>query len=190
MSSAGRTRGESVPSNVEIKFRLRDPVGFRRRVKGVAECHETLKQEDTFFASPRGRLKLRCFPNGLGELIYYDRVNGVGPAHSRYWISRTQDPHSLRLTLSNALGIVGIVRKTRDVFWVGQTRIHLDDVEGLGTFAELEVVMQPGQTIEDGTTVAKELMQKLKIDETDLADGAYIDMLGKRKADKPDAGDA
>ena len=174
-----------MPSNVEIKGRLRDAVRFRQIAEGLADRQQTIQQEDTFFASPRGRLKLRCFPDGIGELIYYERADETGPKQSRYWISRTQDPQSLRLTLSNALGIVGVVRKTRELFLVGQTRIHLDDVEGLGMFAELEVVMQAGQTIEDGTSIATELMQKLNMDEADLVDSAYMDLLEKRKANKP-----
>ena len=72
---------------------------------------------------------------------------------------------------------------------MGQTRIHLDDVEQLGTFAELEVVMQEGQTVEDGTSIATDLMQKLDIHQTDLVDGAYIDLLEKRKVSKAHAGD-
>jgi len=178
-----------MPSNIEIKTRVKDPFQFRQVAEKLSNHQETIQQEDTFFASPRGRLKLRCFLDGIGELIYYERADETGPKQSQYWISRTQDPQSLRITLSNALGTVGVVRKTRQVFFVGQTRIHLDEVEGLGTFAELEVVMQAGQTVEDGTSIARELMQKLNIDEADLINGAYIDLINQRQANRPDAGD-
>ena len=57
---------------------------------------------------------------------------------------KPSDPESLKSTLSLALGVRGVVRKTRYLYLVGQTRIHLDDVEGLGHFMELEVVMQTG----------------------------------------------
>lgn len=59
---------------------------------------------------------------------------------------------------------------------VGQTRIHLDDVVGLGKFMELEVVLKPGQTDAQGQAEAELLMAKLGIKETDLIDSAYMDM--------------
>lgn len=179
-----------MPSNIEIKARVKDPIRFRQVAAKLSSRQETLQQEDTFFASPYGRLKLRCFADGTGELIYYERADETGPKQSRYWISKMPDPCSLRLALSNALGIVGVVRKNRELFLVGKTRIHLDDVEGLGMFAELEVVVQAGQTIEDGTSIATKLMQKLNIDEADLVDCAYIDLIEKREANKANAADA
>jgi adenylate cyclase class IV len=60
---------------------------------------------------------------------------------------------------------------------VGQTRIHLDEVEGLGTFVELEVVMQPNQHPADGVQIARELMAKLEIQDSELIEQAYIDLL-------------
>jgi predicted adenylyl cyclase CyaB len=167
-----------MPSNVEIKCRVTDADRFRQAAVALSDRQEVICQDDTFFASPRGRLKLRSFADGTGELIYYERADEAGPKQSRYWISRTQDPESLRDTLGNALGVIGVVRKTRHLFMVGQTRIHLDDVEGLGVFAELEVVMQAGQTVEDGMSIATDLMRKLGIDEADLVEGAYIDLIG------------
>lgn len=166
-----------MPLNIEIKARVKDPVRFRRAAQGLSNHPETLRQEDTFFASPRGRLKLRCLRDGTGELIYYDRPDEKGPKPSQYWISKTPDPDGLHATLSNALGVIGTVRKTRELFLAGQTRIHLDDVEGLGLYAELEVVLQADQTVEEGTAIAEHLMQQLGIQPADLVDGAYIDLL-------------
>ncbi len=171
-----------MPANIEIKARVNDRLRFHRTAKDLSSSQATIQQEDTFFRCPYGRLKLRSFPDGTGELIHYDRPDGAGPKVSRYSISRTDEPDSLRDTLSRALGIVGIVRKIRHLFVVGQTRVHLDEVEGLGTFAELEVVMQPGQTWEKGKSIAADLMKKLNICEADLIDGAYIDLLAAREA--------
>jgi adenylate cyclase class IV len=67
---------------------------------------------------------------------------------------------------------------------VGTTRIHLDDVEGLGTFIELEVVLNRSQTDIEGKQIAKDLMIKLEINEKDLLDLAYIDLLEKRNLSK------
>ena len=181
---------KQMPSNIEIKARVNDPVRFRKTANELSSRQDTLKQEDTFFLCPRGRLKLRSFPQGVGELIYYERPDETGPKFSKYWISKTQEPDSLLLTLRNALGIVGIVRKTRELFLAGQTRIHLDDVEGLGIFAELEVVMEEGQTVESGKAIAENLMEKLCIKQEDLIDGAYIDLIADLKANNAIQSDA
>ena len=81
--------------------------------------------------------------------------------------------------LSAALDVRGVVRKRRSVYLVGQTRVHLDQVEGLGDFVELEVVLQPQQNSSDGVAIAHDLMRKLGILPSQLIDKAYIDLLEK-----------
>jgi predicted adenylyl cyclase CyaB len=71
----------------------------------------------------------------------------------------------------------GIVRKQRALFLAGQTRIHLDEVEGLGSFVELEVVLQAHQSHADGVQIARGLMAKLEIQDSDLVEQGYIDLL-------------
>ncbi|MEW6405591.1 MAG: class IV adenylate cyclase, partial [Chloroflexota bacterium] len=71
----------------------------------------------------------------------------------------------------------GVVKKTRYLYMVGQTRVHLDDVEGLGQFLELEVVMRDGQPDAEGQAIAADLMKKLGVPESDLLEGAYMDLL-------------
>ncbi len=70
-----------------------------------------------------------------------------------------------------------MLRKTRYLFLVGQTRVHLDSVEGLGQFMELEVVMQEGQSDAEGQTIAEGLMTELGVEQSDLLEGAYMDLL-------------
>jgi len=86
-------------------------------------------------------------------------------------------PNELRSTLQAALGELGTVRKTRFLHIYGQTRIHIDQVEGLGNFMELEVVLTPDQTLEQGQQIAEDLMQKLEIGTNNLISGAYLDQL-------------
>jgi len=86
----------------------------------------------------------------------------------------------LQTALRLALGVRGIVRKTRYLYLSGQTRIHLDDVEGLGQFMELEVVLRDGQSDAEGQTIAEELMTRLGVRKEDLLEGAYMDLLEKR----------
>ena len=165
--------------NVEIKAKVTDLAAVRRVVEGLADSGPMeIEQEDTFFACPRGRLKLRRFAGcSQAELIYYERPEGSGPKESRYIVHPTADAEGLRGVLAAALDIRGVVRKRRTVYLVGQTRVHLDQVEGLGEFVELEVVLQPEQDLAEGEVVARELMAKLGISASQLIDGAYIDLL-------------
>ncbi len=73
----------------------------------------------------------------------------------------------------------GVVRKERLLYMVGQTRVHLDSVEGLGHFVELEVVLRPGQSDDEGQAIARDLMARLGIREADLLETAYMDMLAQ-----------
>uniref|UniRef100_A0A8C5MVB0 CYTH domain-containing protein n=1 Tax=Leptobrachium leishanense TaxID=445787 RepID=A0A8C5MVB0_9ANUR len=120
-------------------------------------------------------------PDGRGQLIYYERPDLQGPKLSNYSISSTSDPHGLEEVLTQALGVRGSVVKQRLLFLVGQTRIHLDRVQDLGDFLELEVVLTDSQTIEDGNQIADGLMKSLGIACEDLLTCAYIDLLQKQK---------
>ncbi|XP_027564147.1 uncharacterized protein LOC113981110 isoform X2 [Neopelma chrysocephalum] len=138
---------------------------------------QLLVQADTFFRVPRGRLKLRRTQDGRGELIFYERPDTAGPKLSSFTITPTADPDGLEAVLAQALGVLGIVRKERLLYLVGQTRVHLDRVEGLGDFLELEVVLRPEQSVQDGERVARELLRELGVGEHDLISGAYLDLL-------------
>jgi predicted adenylyl cyclase CyaB len=165
-------------ANIEIKARVRDLNALRDRVANFCDMPpQIILQEDTFFNMPKGRLKLRILAAGHAQLIYYDRPDQAGPKHCSYHIFETNDPEDLETVLSMALGIRSILRKTRHLYIIGQTRIHLDDVAGLGHFVELEVVLQPGQSDAEGQEIARSLMTKLDIQDEDLIEGAYVDLL-------------
>ncbi len=164
--------------NVEIKARVFDMVTLRQRVEAIADSGpEFISQDDTFFACAQGRLKLRAFADGRGELIAYERPDTAGPKTSSYFITPVPDPDSLRETLSRALSLAGRVIKRRTLFLVGATRIHLDEVEGLGDHLELEVVLRDDQSSADGDAVARKLLAQLGIAPEHLIAGAYVDLL-------------
>lgn len=167
-----------MPANVEIKARLRDRAGVQTRAEALAtEPVRVIGQEDIFFRTPKGRLKLRVFDERAGELIYYERPDQAGPKLSDYRIAPTLEPRKLQETLRMALGLRGVVKKERTLVLVDQTRVHLDRVEGLGDFMELEVVLKPGQSTADGQRIAEDLMAKLGIQGSDLIEGAYLDLI-------------
>lgn len=168
-------------TNIEIKARVSNPTGLRARAESLSDAPcVVLQQEDTFFNVPAGRLKLRVLAPDHGELIYYTRRDAAGPKRSDYLISTTAEPETLKGVLAAAWGIRGVVRKQRLLYLAGHTRVHLDEVEGLGAFMELEVVLQPGESDEHGQAVAADLMAKLGIQKADLIEGAYIDLLDQR----------
>lgn len=170
-----------MPTNIEIKARVQNFAEIRSRAERLSDTPvQVIPQEDTFFYTPRGRLKLRQLAPDRGQLVYYERVDQSGPKRSDYSIFETHDPAGLKATLSMALGVRGVVRKTRYLYLVGQTRVHLDEVENLGQFMELEVVLQPGQTEWEGQAIAEDLMGKLGVQPADLIEGAYMDLLESR----------
>ncbi|KAG9331405.1 hypothetical protein JZ751_019295 [Albula glossodonta] len=167
-----------MPSNVEIKAAVRNLQLLTQRAKELSKSTGTLiRQHDTFFNVQKGRLKLRNLMDGTGQLIFYERPDVDGPKLSNYSISLTSDPDGLTRVLSDALGVKGSVKKERSLYLVGQTRVHVDTVEGLGHFMELEVVMQEGQTAEEGEAIAQQLMEDLGVKKEDLIVGAYMDLL-------------
>jgi adenylate cyclase class IV len=164
--------------NIEIKARASDFVAQRVRAAELSgRPPEMLRQEDTFFGTRRGRLKLRSLGGGRGELIYYEREDREGPTESRYMILPTHEAPALRAALSQALGVSGTVRKEREVYLVEGTRIHFDSVQRLGEFIELEAVLAPGESADDGHARVSELLEALGISSEDLVDRAYIDLL-------------
>jgi predicted adenylyl cyclase CyaB len=136
-----------------------------------------LEQEDTFFRVPRGRLKLRQLAEAQGELIYYDRPDRAGPKISVYSLVPTDQPDALRELLTQALGVRAVVRKRRRLYQRGPVRIHLDEVEGLGTFVEVEVVIRPGEVAAGGEELAADLQRELEVRGEDLVEVAYVDLL-------------
>jgi len=164
--------------NVEIKARVPEPERLRKRVEALADGPAVvLDQEDIFFHAPRGRVKLRTFPDGHGELIAYERPDRPGATLSNYHIYRTDNPDGLKSFLTEALGARGVVRKRRLLYRVGQTRVHLDDVERLGTFLELETVLTDDQSEEEGEKIAAEILATLDVPDDVRVECAYIDLL-------------
>ena len=173
-----------MPQNIEIKAHAR---GFEQQMEKAAELAdgpvERIEQEDTFYRTRRGRLKLRIFAEGNGELIFYRRADQAGPKTSSYDRFKTVEPFQLKCVLDGGLEPIGVVRKRRSLYLHGQTRIHLDEVEGLGRFLELEVVLLPGQPESEARREAERLMQVLGIRQCDLIDRAYLDLLLEGESD-------
>ncbi|MDX2218433.1 MAG: class IV adenylate cyclase [Burkholderiales bacterium] len=166
--------------NVEIKARLADRAQLIARIQTIATSGPTeISQDDTFFHSTNGRLKLREFGDGTGVLVFYDRSDEAGPKESFYVLSQTSEPDTLRDALSRAHGQLGRVVKQRTLYLVGRTRVHVDRVDGLGDFMELEVVLRDDESLAAGMAEAERIMAALGIAKDTLVNGAYLDLLNQ-----------
>jgi predicted adenylyl cyclase CyaB len=165
--------------NVEVKARARGWEPLWERAHALAgELPEELLQQDTYFAVAEGYLKLRVSSAGA-ELIRYrrSRLSGDEPATSEYVRVPVAEPGPLREALAEALGVVGIVSKRRWVFHVGRSRIHLDEVENLGCFLEVEVVLDPDEDARCGETELVALLESLAVPLEERIAGSYLDLL-------------
>lgn len=164
--------------NIEIKARIDRVEAVLPRARALAEGEpQALEQDDTFFAVPHGRLKLREFGDGNAELIHYQRADTVEAKASDYVRTAVPDATALREALTRACGRLGRVRKRRLLLLIGTTRIHLDRVDGLGDFIEIEVVLADGRSDAAGIDEANALMGALGLDHAPRLAGAYLDLL-------------
>ena len=164
--------------NIEIKARIASVQAVLARATSIADgAPVVIDQDDTFFAVAHGRLKLRRFADGSAELIQYHRDDSADAKASDYVRVPVADADALAEALTRACGTRGRVRKRRLLLMAGQTRMHLDRVDGLGDFLELEVVLRDGQSDADGTAIAERLMTALAIAPEDRLAGAYLDLI-------------
>lgn len=169
---------QRVARNIEIKARVADLSSIRARAASLASGPaQVIDQVDTFFVPARGRLKVRAFADGSGELIAYERPDGQGPKQSAYTRVECRDAAALSAALARVLPLRGVVVKRRELFLAGRTRIHLDVVENLGCFVELEVVLGADESPERGHQEARDLIASLQIPDTAFVAEAYIDLL-------------
>jgi homotetrameric cytidine deaminase len=165
--------------NVELKARDPDPEGTAARCQALGASDEgVLEQRDTYFAGRNGRLKLREQDGSGAELIAYRRPDATEPEQSTFIRAALEDPAPLREALDSALGETVVVLKRRRLFMWEHVRIHLDDVEGLGTFIELEALVGPGlNDREEAARKIQRLRGELEISDDNLVAVGYSDLL-------------
>jgi adenylate cyclase, class 2 len=164
--------------NVEIKARAVQPGKIRDFLtKAKAEFRGVDEQTDTYFNVPTGRLKLRE-GNIENNLIFYERANHAGPKDSHFHLVKVPDPASLKEVLTKSLGIKTIVKKSREIYYIGNVKFHIDEVPALGAFVEIEA-----------SNIGADLsQQQLKeqcdfyiaefgIGEEEMVEGSYSDMV-------------
>ena len=141
-----------------------------------AEHRCTMKQLDTYFNVPKGRLKLREISTDAAELIYYQRSDLAESRYSNYQICDIPEPGAFKQIATMALGVKGVVETQRELWMFGDTRIHLDEVTDLGQFVELETVIC-NQTEAEAQAEHQLVKDTLGIKEEELISVSYSDLI-------------
>lgn len=166
--------------NVEIKARCAEPGRVRTVLRERnAKFGGIDQQVDTYFHVAHGRLKLR---EGKIEnaLIYYQRPNEAGPKTSDVLLSAASP--GLKQILAGALGVLVAVEKRREIYYLENVKIHVDQVEGLGNFAEIEAAGDENADRRALLAQCREMMVAFGIREQDLVAESYSDLLMKKAA--------
>jgi adenylate cyclase class IV len=163
--------------NLEAKFRLDDLTLAEERARKIGyERRAILQQRDTFFVVPNGKLKLRE-ENDPARLIFYAREESGPLSLSSYDLVTVAEPEATRAMLSAALGVLAVVIKERILMMRDNIRLHLDRVEALGTFGEIEAVIPPGGDPEQSRGAVEELLRTLAVNPNGLIDVSYFELL-------------
>ncbi|MFT4605013.1 MAG: adenylate cyclase class 2 [Rhodothermales bacterium] len=167
-----------MPLNVEIKARCADHAPLRDALEGLgARCVGTDHQIDTYFPAKSGRLKLRE-GNIENSLIHYDRPNQEGPKKSEVTLARVPADAGLGAVLRAGLEPLVVVDKTREIWFADNVKLHLDRVEGLGQFVEIEAIDSDGTIGEEHLLKqCRDFMELFAIAADDLIDHSYSDMV-------------
>lgn len=137
------------------------------------------EQTDTYFETKTGKLKLRESKLNGSELLPYLKTDQAGLKRSDYARLPVQDPALTKTLLTDLLGKKFEIKKTREVYLIDNVRVHLDQVVGLGDFLEFEAVFESDTqaVVEEEQKKVAELMKRFGIDEAQLVQGSYPDLL-------------
>jgi len=165
--------------NIELKARCRDLAAARQTCERLgARFAWTRRQTDVYFATEGRRLKLRIEEPGEAMLVSYHRADAAAARQSRYQLSPVGDPGAAEARLAARHGRLARVVKTRMLYRLGNVRIHLDTVEGLGTFVEFEAVLKPGDSEADARGLLAGLQAEFGLRDGDLVAVSYADLIG------------
>jgi adenylate cyclase, class 2 len=161
---------------IELKARCADHARIREILQSKnARFVGTDHQVDTYFRVPSGRLKLRE-GNIENSLIFYSRPNQAGPKQSDVTMSAVSANSDLREVLAKALGVLVTVDKQREIYFVDNVKVHLDEVVGFGQFIEVEVMGNSAEA-EALRKQRESFKREFAVSENDLVQVSYSDLL-------------
>lgn len=167
---------------IEIKARCNDPLSIETILKERnAESKGIDHQIDTYFRVPKGRLKLRE-GNIENSLIHYHRSNQSGPKQSDVTLFKTpSDAAALKKILTDSVGVLAVVDKKRQIYFIENVKFHIDEVKGLGSFVEIEAIdsenTQKVMNAEELNAQCRFYIELFNIQKSDLLTHSYSDMV-------------
>jgi predicted adenylyl cyclase CyaB len=165
-----------MPRNLEVKARIRSVREAEQTARSINATFEgTLHQVDTYYNVPRGRLKSREINNERAELVFYERDEHAKHRESNYRVFPCMEISLLKEILGRSLGIRATVKKKRELFMYNSTRIHLDEVENLGSFLELESPVE--ESLDKAQEVVAFLVREFNVQDADFILESYVDLL-------------
>jgi adenylate cyclase class 2 len=163
--------------NLEAKFRLANLKEAQEAAEAIGFVHRaTLAQRDTFFNATNGKLKLREEPTSAA-LIHYQRDRAGDLELSNYTIVTVADPIAMRAMLEASLGVIATVRKRRIVLIRNNVRLHLDDVEGLGQFGEVEAILREHEAAALYDEEVRGILEALGVPASALIATSYFELM-------------
>lgn len=164
--------------NIEIKARCKNLDRIRHILNQNNAVFKGLDHQiDTYFNCQNGRLKLRE-GNIEHHLIHYDREDKAMSKRSLVTLYRPQPDSALKDILTKSLGILVVVDKKREIYFIDNVKFHLDTVIGLGSFVEIEAIDNTGDIGQQKLRQQCEDNIKLfGIQSDDLIEFSYSDML-------------
>ena len=166
--------------NIELKARCEDLGRLRETCESLgAEGQEPERQIDTYFSVSHGRFKLRESSESGAELIYYVRDDVVEARESHYDLYQVEDPEGLKAMLTKALGVSVVVAKRRETFVIDNVRIHLDKVQGLGSFVEIQGTIDNSGELPLVADEVQGIQRALGIDPQSLVKESYAVLVGR-----------
>lgn len=168
--------------NIEIKAKCNNPGKIRNILESQgAEFRGIDHQVDTYFKVHSGRLKLRE-GNIENDLIYYDREDKAGPKQSNIVLFPYEPGSALKEILTKSLEILVVVDKQREIYFIENVRFHLDKIESLGSFVEIEAIGRHEGIGENNLLVQCQFYLELfRIKKKDLVSCSYSDLLLQKK---------
>jgi adenylate cyclase, class 2 len=164
--------------NIEIKAWCTDPIKTEViLLSNGAEFKGIDIQIDTYFNVKEGRLKIRQ-GNIENALIFYSRKNDSGPKQSKFQLYQSSDIEKLIPILSNSLGILTVVKKYRKIFFIDFVKFHIDHLDGLGDFVEIEVGdLDDTKEIAYLEKICNKYIKLLQIEKDNFLTSSYSDMI-------------
>lgn len=167
-----------MPRNIETKALVEDLAAVRAAAIAIGARPSSIEEQVDRYYELDGarRVKLRTVAGGRAEMIHYRRPERDGVRASDYEVTPVRDGDAGACLVPKTSPLV-VVRKRREVLLLDNVRVHLDEVDGLGTFLELEAVVDGAHDERRCQAQVADILCHLGVGSGDLIRASYSDLL-------------